>query len=60
VYIALVAFLANLLVAVVLTVVLRAMKVDAGVDSTEADDYVADVGDEGVDPDLDPLQTARA
>jgi solute:Na+ symporter, SSS family len=60
VYIALIAFLANLLVAIVLTVVLRAMKVDEGVDSTRSDDYTADVGDEGVDPDLDPLPTARA
>jgi SSS family solute:Na+ symporter len=60
VYIALVAFLANLLVAVVLTVVFAAMKVDAGVDATRPDDYLADTGDEGVDPDLDPMQPARA
>jgi len=60
VYIALIAFLVNLLVAIVLTVVFRAMKVDEGVDSTRPDDYTADTGDEGVDPDLDPLPTARA
>jgi SSS family solute:Na+ symporter len=60
VYIALIAFLVNLLVAIVLTVVFRAMKVDEGVDSTRRDDYTADTGDEGVDPDLDPLPTARA
>ena len=54
VYIALVAFLLNLLVAVVLTVVLRAMKIDPGTDETHADDYLADTGDAGVDPDLDP------
>src|SRR4029453_5156682 len=59
VYIALTAFLANLLVAIVLTVVFRAMKVDEGVDSTRPDDYTADTGDEGVDPDLDPLPTAH-
>jgi solute:Na+ symporter, SSS family len=40
--------------------VFRAMKVDEGVDSTRPDDYTADTGDEGVDPDLDPLPTARA
>ena len=56
VYIALVAFLLNLLVAVVLTVVLRAMKIDPGTDQTHADDYLADTGDAGVDPDLDPHQ----
>ena len=56
VYIALVAFLLNLLVAVVLTVVLRAMKIDPGTDETHADDYLADTGDAGVDPDLDPHQ----
>jgi solute:Na+ symporter, SSS family len=60
VYIALIAFLVNLFVAIVLTVVFRAMKVDEGVDSTRPDDYTADTGDEGVDPDLDPLPTARA
>ena len=60
VYIALIAFMVNLLVAIVLTVVFRAMKVDEGVDSTRPDDYTADTGDEGVDPDLDPLPTARA
>ncbi len=59
VYIALVAFLLNLLVAVVLTVVLRAMNVDAGVDQTKEDDYVADAGDEGVEPELDPHAPAH-
>ncbi len=59
VYIALVAFLLNLLVAVVLTVVLRAMNVDEGVDQTREDDYVADAGDEGVEPELDPSAPAH-
>ncbi|WP_426247672.1 monocarboxylate uptake permease MctP [Nocardioides sp. LHG3406-4] len=54
VYIALVAFLLNLLVAIVLTVVLRAMEVDEGVDQTQDDDYSADVGDEGVESELSP------
>ncbi len=56
VYIALVAFLLNLLVSVVLTVVLKAMNVDPGTDETHVDDYLADTGDAGVDPDLDPHQ----
>lgn len=60
VYIALIAFLANLLVAVVLTVVLRAAKVDAGVDHTHADDYTADIGDAGVEEELDPHEPTRA
>jgi SSS family solute:Na+ symporter len=54
VYIALIAVLANLLVAIVLTVVFRALKVDAGTDQTHADDYVVDAGDEGVQEELDP------
>ena len=54
VYIALVAFLLNLLVAVVLTVVFRAMKVDEGVDRTRPQDYHADAGDPGVEEELDP------
>ncbi len=60
VYIALVAFLANLLVAAVLTVALRAMNVDAGTDQTHADDYSADIGDEGVEEDLDPHRPVHA
>jgi SSS family solute:Na+ symporter len=55
VYIALLAIIANLVVAVVLTLVFRAMGVDEGVDQTKADDYWADDGDEGVERELDPL-----
>jgi SSS family solute:Na+ symporter len=47
-YIALTAFVINVIVAVVLTVVLRAVKVDAGIDHTNPQDYVADSGDKGV------------
>ena len=54
VYIALIAFLLNLLVAVVLTFVFRAMKVDEGVDRTRPQDYHADAGDPGVEEELDP------
>jgi SSS family solute:Na+ symporter len=53
-YIALTAFVLNLIVVVVLTVVFRAIKLPAGVDSTHHTDYVADKGDPGVQdlPDL--------
>ncbi|MCW2792239.1 MAG: Na+/solute symporter [Nocardioides sp.] len=54
VYIALIAVLANLFVAVVLTLVFRALKLDPGTDQTHADDYVVDAGDEGVEAELDP------
>ena len=49
VYIALTAFVINLLVAVVLTLVLRALKVADGADQTQPDDYHADAGDPGVE-----------
>jgi SSS family solute:Na+ symporter len=39
---------------VVLTLVLRAMKVPEGTDQTKPDDYWADLGDEDVEPELDP------
>ena len=53
-YIALTAFALNLLVAVVLTLVLKALKVSGGEDHTSPADYKADAGDEGVeDLDLD-------
>jgi SSS family solute:Na+ symporter len=44
-YIALTAFVLNMVVAVVLTYVLRAVKVADGLDRTEASDYRADAGD---------------
>ncbi len=44
-YIGLTALALNLVIAVVVTAVLRAMKVPAGEDITEADDYHADAGD---------------
>ncbi len=58
VYIAVLAFALNLLVAIVLTVVLRAAGVSAGTDRTQPSDYTADLGDEGVASELDP-QGAR-
>lgn len=59
-YIALIAFLANLLVAVVLTFVFRAMGLAEGVDQTRAQDYHADAGDPGVESELDPEAPAHA
>ena len=38
----------------VLTVVLRAMKVDEGIDQTRPQDYHADTGDPGVEEELHP------
>jgi SSS family solute:Na+ symporter len=59
VYIALLAFVLNLVVAIVLTVVLRAANVAAGTDHTQAEDYTADLGDEGVVEELDPEIATR-
>jgi SSS family solute:Na+ symporter len=49
-YIALTAFAINLIIAVVLTFVFRAMKSPEGVDQTEPSDYYADEGDPRVQP----------
>jgi SSS family solute:Na+ symporter len=48
------ALAANLLVAVVVTFALRAMKVSDGTDATRPDDYVAEAGEPGVQP-LEPV-----
>ncbi|MEE1938849.1 sodium:solute symporter family protein [Streptomyces sp. TRM 70361] len=53
-YIGLTAFVLNLLVTVVMTVVLRAVKAPEGIDRTAADDYTADAGDPGVQRELPP------
>jgi SSS family solute:Na+ symporter len=47
-YIGLTAVAINLIITVVLTLVLRALKVADGVDSTHPTDYLADAGDPGV------------
>ena len=47
-YIALTAFVVNVIVVVVLTAAFRALRVPAGTDRTAADDYVADAGDADV------------
>jgi solute:Na+ symporter, SSS family len=48
-YIALTAFVANIVVAVVLTYVFRAMNITNGTDETDPSDYHADAGDKGVE-----------
>ncbi len=60
VYIGVIAFLVNLVISVVLTVVLRALKIADGADQTSPEDYGADTGDEGVDPVVHPEQPAHA
>jgi len=55
-YIALTAFALNALVAVVLTLVFRALKVPEGTDQTSPEDYKADAGDAGVESLPDPLE----
>jgi SSS family solute:Na+ symporter len=55
VYIAMTAFILNVIVAVVLTLVFRALNVPDGEDRTVRDDYLADLGDTGVQAELDPL-----
>ena len=54
VYIGFTALVLNLLVTVALTVALRAAGVDEGTDATRPEDYGADLGDEGVQPELAP------
>ncbi len=53
-YIGLTAFVLNVVVAVVLTVVLRAFNAPDGTDETSPADYTADAGDKGVLADLPP------
>ncbi|MEP9384375.1 monocarboxylate uptake permease MctP [Nocardioides sp. KR10-350] len=54
IYIAVTAFILNLVIAVVLTVVLRVAKVPDGTDRTRLEDYTADLGDTGVEAELGP------
>ncbi|MEU3841845.1 monocarboxylate uptake permease MctP [Streptomyces sp. NPDC028635] len=53
-YIGLTAFVLNVLVTVVLTLVLKAVKAPEGVDETRPEDYTADAGDPGVQSELPP------
>nr|WP_246103320.1 sodium:solute symporter family protein [Streptomyces piniterrae] len=58
-YIGLTAIVLNLVVTVVLTFALKAVKAPEGVDETSPGDYTVDAGDEGVSPDLPPV-TSKA
>lgn len=53
-YIGLTAFVLNVLVTVVLTFVMRALKAPEGIDETKPGDYTADAGDPGVEVELPP------
>ena len=59
IYVGIVAVLVNLVVAALLTLVLRAAKVADGVDNTTPDDYFADEGDPRVTPGLENADSAR-
>jgi SSS family solute:Na+ symporter len=59
VYVALTAFVLNLLVVIVGTLVLRALNVPDGVDSTRPEDYSVDAGDSGVEAELTPATPAH-
>jgi SSS family solute:Na+ symporter len=58
-YIGLTAFVVNVLVAVVLTLILRAAKVSNGTDLTAQSDYFADLGDPGVQRTVEESQPMR-
>jgi SSS family solute:Na+ symporter len=58
-YIGLTAFVVNVLVAVVLTLVLRAAKVSNGTDLTVQSDYFADLGEPGVQRTVEESQPIR-
>ena len=57
-YIALTAFVLNVIVAAVVTLALRAAKVPEGVDETRPEDYRADAGDPSVRPLPELTETA--
>lgn len=57
VYIGFTAFLLNVVVTLLLTLVFRAARIPAGDDLTAPDDYTADYGDERVEAELDPFET---
>jgi SSS family solute:Na+ symporter len=59
-YIAVIAFLLNVAVAALLTLVLRGLRVPDGVDRTRPSDYTADLGDPAVEPRIDPARPAHA
>jgi len=58
-YIALTAFVLNLVIAVVLTVILRALRAPEGRDRTTPEDYLADEGDPKVEPISELVETPK-
>jgi SSS family solute:Na+ symporter len=58
-YIGFTALVVNLVVAVLGTLLLRALSVPEGVDATSPQDYGADLGDEGVEAELTPETAAH-
>ncbi len=59
-YIGMTAFVLNVVVTVVLTFVLKAVKAPEGTDETVPGDYTADAGDPGVEAELPPATAGRA
>jgi SSS family solute:Na+ symporter len=59
-YIGLTAFVLNIVVTVVLTFVLKALKAPEGTDETRPGDYTADAGDPGVQVELPPATAGSA
>ncbi|MET9022011.1 monocarboxylate uptake permease MctP [Actinopolymorpha sp. NPDC004070] len=59
-YVAMTAWVLNVVVTVVVTVVLRALKVPNGQDQTRPDDYLADAGEPGVRDVLTPGATGKS
>jgi SSS family solute:Na+ symporter len=60
IYVGFVAVLVNLVIAVLATLVFRAMKTPDGVDGTTPDDYFADEGDPRIDRSATPVETVSS
>jgi SSS family solute:Na+ symporter len=60
IYVGFVAVLVNAVVAVIVTVILRALKTADGADGTQPDDYFADEGDPRIDRTPTPVETVSS
>jgi SSS family solute:Na+ symporter len=60
IYVGFVAVLVNLVVALVATLIFRALKTPDGVDATEPDDYFADEGDPRIDRTTTPVEVVSS
>jgi SSS family solute:Na+ symporter len=60
IYVGFVAVIVNLLVAVIVTLVLRALKTPDGVDGTTPDDFFADAGDPRIDKSATSVETVSS